>query len=106
MKIIGKSDGGFILDATETEIAQIMGFSCNYESGYHNAVKAMSSPSRDDRLFIGAVIPVSGWWKRVESIRQHNRDLQKTADTMRGLADLIADSWPAVEAFVEKATGS
>ena len=75
MKIIGKTAGGFLLDATHSEIANIVGKAWAGEMGY--------------RPEIGTTINVSDIYLRLDKLSGHRKLLDRVASDLRDVANLI-----------------
>lgn len=105
MKIIGKTDKGFILEADEREVARVAG--CSH-MGYDDWKKAAQRDGitleRNERPAVGAEIPVNAWWDRVSAIAEREKDLAKLGENLKSLGDLISDAWPAVTIQFAKVT--
>ena len=86
MKVIAKTEGGFLVQATETELANAAGF------------HAYSAPWRGDRseLKLGTIIKVSDNYAYFESIREAGKTVNAKADQLRKLADLIDSGIPTI----------
>jgi hypothetical protein len=78
MKIIGKTDEGFLLSATEDELAHLLGFNSSY-----------SVEDRTKRLAPGQRIKVADLYKRLEKLGKLPKELADTAKALRGIADAI-----------------
>jgi hypothetical protein len=76
MKIIAKTDGGFILQATESEILNIAGFDWRGSQG---------APT----LGIGVEINVSGMFSRIEKLNRAETELKQARQSLRSIADLL-----------------
>jgi hypothetical protein len=76
MKIIGKTQEGFILDASRDELANLLGFYGNYASG-----------CPDWKL--GMDIQVSKLYERIHTMRKSEASLADCAKSLRNLADLL-----------------
>lgn len=98
MKIIGKTETGYLLDATEYEVARIAGAYSMSGSEWARVVKIESivHDSRTNEPRVGAVIPVNEWWDRLMDVKLRETELAALSDKLRGLADLIGAAWPAV----------
>lgn len=80
MRIIGKTDNGFILDASKDDVAAIEGLY-----------------SHEKRFEIGDVIDIRGLFSKYYSIRSALRDI----DRLKNSAQIIIDSAEWVKEFSE-----
>jgi hypothetical protein len=106
MKIIGMTENGctgynsdYLVQISPDELARVCGFSYASNAAWGSFVKA----HLDGRgiLKCGSEIPVSDFWSQLNLIRDCKKDLQKTAETLRGLADLIDGSWSILSAKID-----
>ena len=97
MHIIGKTSGGYITEITGDELSLLCGFAWSGSSDFREYLKQTAKLDGYGNLQLPAEVPVSNWWRRLEGIRQKERDLEKMAETLRGLADLIGNAWPAIQ---------
>lgn len=107
MKIIGHGDGNrHIIEASFEEVARLCGFSSTY-SGDWRAFGGGLFQRADDphRLRIGAEVPISAWWDRLDAIRRREEELAKLGETLKSLAALIEGSWPKITAALPQAEG-
>lgn len=88
MKIIGKTDNGYLVEATETELAIAAGFNSSYDGSW---------PFRENRSIpSGTKIDVTAardWHSR---IRNDSHGAKKCVDLLRGLAEMIDGALPDV----------
>ena len=89
MKVIGKSQNGFILDASSQEVARLIGYYSSYEKG------ATSS--------VGDEIQVDKMYEQLYKLEHNQPELRKVVDTLRGLADLLEPVCPVLEKQIEEA---
>lgn len=75
MKIIGKTDGGYIIEASEYEVSEIVGIDKPW--------------GRHDRLSVGASISISEMAKWVRAAVKVKSDLSSSLKTLRACADLV-----------------
>ena len=80
MRIIGKTDNGFILDASKDDVAAIEGLY-----------------SHEKRFEIGDVIDIRGLFSKYSSVRSALRDI----DRIKNSAQIIIDSAEWVKEFSE-----
>lgn len=88
MKIIGKTDNGYLVEAEEHEIAVAAGFSNAYDSAW---------PFREHRTIPSGtkidVVAARDWHSRIQN---DIASVRKSADIMRGLAEMISGSLPDI----------
>lgn len=105
MKILGKTDKGFILQATEDEVARLTG--CSYmgcDDWKKDAQRDGITLERNGHPAVGAEIPVNAWWDRVSAIAEREKNLAKLGENLKSLGDLISNAWPAVTIQFAKVT--
>lgn len=81
MKIIGQTDGGYLVEATAIELEQIAGYdvvSSTTRGGYRR------SP-------IGCYFDIGKAWRRIRDLDLRHNELGKAAGAMRALADMLTD---------------
>lgn len=83
MKIIGATNGGFILEASKDEVANLLGHGNWYFAYESSARKINQPPKQGDEI---AVLDIFKWLKNME---QYEERLVKTADSLQVLADQI-----------------
>jgi len=91
MKVIGKSQNGFILDASSQEVARLIGYYGSYKDG--------ATPS------VGDEIQVNKMYEQLYELKHNEPELKKVVDTLRGLADLLEPVCPVLEAQIKEAAG-
>lgn len=91
MKVIGTAEGGFLVSATERELANICGYAYEGSAPWKN-----SSANRhgDGRLQPGTVIPVEALFNRLGALRDGERKLKEGAAHLRALATLMETQTP------------
>lgn len=86
MRIIAKTKGGYLLEATGSDIANVMGISS--VSGLPRAMVA--DESRYERILeIGTEINVSDMFKHITELEAQKKSLESTARSLRAAAVLI-----------------
>lgn len=81
MKIIGQTDGGYLIEVTALELEQIAGYdvvNATTRGGYRR------SP-------IGCCFDIGKAWRRIRDLNSRHDELGKAAGAMRALADLLTD---------------
>lgn len=86
MKVIAKTDKGYILEATEREVANYAGYYYERSHGY-----------RQPR--IGCEIVVSPMYSQLEKLKETEKSLISCQSTLRGLADLLEVQAPLIHAL-------
>lgn len=82
MKIIAQAVGGFLLEATATEIANILGHR------WESAIRG--------QIVVGATIPIEAFYRRAEGLHAGAEDVLRVSKTLRALADLAAEAVPSI----------
>jgi hypothetical protein len=85
MKIIGKTDKGFILEAHEDEIAKLIGY--HYESSM--PARKNQSYGSHDKLKIGDEINVAKMFQHLAAIESAGKDVAAVVAKLRTAADLL-----------------
>lgn len=89
MKVIGKTEKGLLIDASEQELANIAGFAYAFHS--------TGSPWKDKReIPVGSEIPVSKIFDRLGALREGEAKLKDGAAHLRALATLMESQVPSV----------
>ena len=78
MKIIGKTERGFILESSEDEVANLIG----HYSAYTNVDGC-------PKLNMGDIICVHSMYKQLYDIKHKAGELSKISKTLRQVADLV-----------------
>lgn len=92
MKIIGKTQAGFLVDMTIHEIVRVAGYRYAFEDGW----KKLPGVDRDGNPSIGseiAITAISDFHARITADQQKARD---AASTLRALAGLLDGAMPDV----------
>lgn len=74
MKIIGKSDGGYIIEASSSEVANLIGFYSAYTNMPSNMPK------------VGATIDVHSMYQQLYKLSHMQYDLDKVVDILETYA--------------------
>jgi hypothetical protein len=90
MKVLGKSSNTYILEATQIEIANLIGYY------YHGDCSGIIIP--------GAEIQISPMYKQLYNLKENQPELQKIVTTLRNLADSLEPVCPIIEAAIKKST--
>lgn len=91
MKIIGKTQYGFLISASGDELAKIQGK--KYETGLNY----------EARPHIGQEIDVDEAWDHLAKFKEAASDIKNASDTLRAVAQL-SDQCAAVYSTIEKPT--
>lgn len=100
MKIIGKRNGGFIVDASEDELVHICGF--NYE--HERRVASTNSKGRCGsyaQLEVGDNIEVAQIWNMLKNIQSYERKLIEAKATLAAVINGVDMVAPVVKAVAE-----
>lgn len=97
MKIIGKTADGYLLEATEDDIALAAGFTGKHDANWKLAKdKAGHSYSRMEGLPVGAVVPVRELHSIIGQIRWKEDEAKKGAAALRAIATILEGAMPSV----------
>jgi hypothetical protein len=77
MKVIGTTVNGFILEATNDEVANLIGFHSSYSDGFPRKIES------------GTVINVSPMYRHLYALSAAERSLADMASKLRTAADLV-----------------
>ena len=86
MRIIGQTDGGYLIEATGGELEEIAGY---------DVATAMTRGSYR-RSPIGCCFDIGKAWRRIRDLNSRHDELGKAAGAMRALADLLTDKLEVV----------
>jgi hypothetical protein len=93
MRIIGKTEEGYILDASTNEIANLIGYYSDYDMRDSNK-----------KLAVGDIIQISAMYKQLHNLKNNEPKLKETVKMLRGLADSLEPTCPIIEAQIKGAT--
>lgn len=93
MKIIGNTDKGYLVMASEDELAIATGHTNTYSPGW-KALKRDIGVSDTARLPIGTTVSVQAVFRYNASIAAHAEKARESSSTLRALADLIDRTAP------------
>lgn len=85
MKILGKTDDGFIVQISKDEVAQLRGFKSNWDLEYDRK-----------KTMVGSSYEVSLAWVQLEKLRKGKDLLSRLAKEVRLYADLIEYKEPVI----------
>lgn len=94
MKILGKSETGYLVDMPESDPQAIFGIQYGWGKEGIALLKELGVPmtasyGNDVPNLIGAEVPITTRFRRVTDIERNHRELQNTGATLRKLADLL-----------------
>lgn len=94
MKIIGKTETGYLCDVPEHDLQSLVGVSWGWGNDGIALLKELGIPmdvqyGQESPRLMGATIPITNRFRRVVEIESRHKDLVKTAGTFRQIADLI-----------------
>lgn len=86
MKILGKSQRGFIMEISQEEFANVCGFTYFNPDfiAFLRTEGAYSPTTYNADVIIGADVPIGKWWHQLRQIRSKADELQKLSNTLRG----------------------
>jgi hypothetical protein len=94
LNIIGKTEDGYILDASNNEVANLIG----YHSDYHMRAETKKTIS------VGDNIQISVMYQQLYNLKNNEPKLKDTVKMLRGLADSLEPVCPIIEAQIKGAT--
>ena len=102
MKVIGKSDAGYLIAASEQEIANLFGFYWEGEDKYRATLDALGhkAPYSGQRSLIGLEIKPSTAYDQLSWLRSRDREFDELVKKLRATADAIQDHRPLFDAIV------
>lgn len=111
MKVIGKSDAGYLIAASEHEIANLFGFSSSYDNDYRGLVERAghfnSSSYGPQKDLIGMEIRPSEAYNQLAWLRQRDREFDQLCKQLRSTADAIQNSQPLFDLIIaDKPSGA
>lgn len=86
MKIIGKAEEGFILQATKTEAYNLVGYYSEY-----------GTPEK--RLEVGQEIQVNEMFKHLYYLNSHNKRIKEVIDKLNETANQLKEVDPILESI-------
>ena len=92
MKIIAKTENGFLLEASKDEVANLLG---EY-SHYH--LKA----DVQEKLKIGATIRINKMYERITNLDHKNKNVKAAITALRDMLELFAESEPIIDKAMSK----
>lgn len=100
MKVIGKSERGYLIAASDTEIANLFGFS-RYDDAWKDTVRAGVGYNnyQADNL-VGLEIHVATAYAQLEWMRRRDREFDEMTKNLRNLADQIQNTKPLFDSII------
>lgn len=90
MKIIGESQDGYILQASKSEVANIVGHYSNYSEGF--------------KANVGVIIPISSMYANLKELANSRAALEEAGRVLHRLADSLKIVEPIIEETTNLAT--
>lgn len=90
MKIIGRTEKGYILDATKEEVANLIGFYSAYEKDF-----------RKKSIGIGSEINISGMYKQLYGLAVKHDDIEKAKDNLKRCIELLDIVNPMIDISIK-----
>lgn len=92
MKVIAKTRDGYMLEASEDDIAYLIGYNGRYSVSYDKS-----------KLQIGDKINISAMYGQLYNLKENQPKLKNTVNILRSLADLLEPVCPVIEASLKEA---
>lgn len=89
MIVIGKTENGYILEASRGEVAHLIGYYSEYD--------------KESRVNVGDEIQVNKMFNQLYELKDNAPELNKVVKTLRNLADLLEPVCPVIEKAVKEA---
>lgn len=87
MKIIGQTRDGYIVEASEGELANAMGFGSRYAAEFKEQTKPFRD--RDDKMRVGAELNIARTNDTMGRIVAGQDTVAKAAESMRAIAGIM-----------------
>lgn len=102
MKIIGKSEQGYLISAGESEIANLFGFSSLYDKAWeeHLKVEKRDSNGHRNKDLVGMQINVSAAYAQLEWMRRRDSEFDRLCRQLRETADEIQNHKPLFDNII------
>lgn len=97
MKVIGKSDAGYLIAASEREIANLFGFYWEGEDRYKAHLK---NCGRSDSNLIGLTIHPNEAYNQLSWLRSRDKEFDKLCEQLRKTADAIQNHKPLFDLII------
>jgi purine nucleoside phosphorylase len=92
VKIIGRSDGGVLVDITTDELAKLMGYPSQHNDAFTIWARSQSVGAG---IRIGTEIPFVPSLGRLRDIQQHESRARDCARMLKALGDMIEGALPS-----------
>jgi hypothetical protein len=90
MKIIGESQDGFILQASKSEVANIVGHYSNYSEGF--------------KANVGVEIQIAAMYQNLKELANSKQALEEAGKVLHRLADSLKIVEPIIEEVTNNST--
>lgn len=90
MKVIGRTEKGYILDATKEEIANLIGFYSEYGKGF-----------KEKSIGIGSEIKVSGMYKQLYELAGSYEKIERAKENLKRCIELLDIVNPLIDISVK-----
>jgi hypothetical protein len=90
VKVIGNTKDGYILEASENEVANLIGYSSHWSDKFK-------------RPSVGDDIQINKMYRQLYDLEHNQPELRKVIDTLRGLADMLEPVCPVIEKQIKEA---
>lgn len=94
MKIVGRTDDGYMVTVTERELANIAGFFS--ESDTEWKIRTENMRNRTGHLSTGTTLPVGENYSYLRNLRIKETEARTGATVLRKLAEMIEHGLPSV----------
>lgn len=106
MKIIGKTENGYLVETTENEIAQAFGFDWSSDRDFIEATRRARSNNAGNSLMIGAEIQIGEAHRYLAQLRDKELAVRTAGKTLRELSELMLAGVPTAVAPPKQPAGS
>lgn len=96
MKVIGKSTEGYLIAATDKEIANLFGF---YWAGQEEFITALEKQGRGCSDLVGLTIHPDVAYNRLSWLKSREGEFDRLCKKLRDTADMIQDHRPLFDAI-------
>lgn len=102
MKVIGKSEGGYLISASENEIANLFGFYWAGEEKYKAILKdAGYGGGYNDKGLIGLTINSTEAYQQLSWLRSRDGEFDRLCKQLRDTADAIQNHKPLFDRIIQ-----
>lgn len=96
MKIVGRTDTGYLVEATEAELANIAGHAYPNQAPWAELTKSTGYGGAKP-IPTGTKIEVTKRFQHLEVLQRREKEVRDAAATLRALADLMVTQMPSVK---------